>query len=121
MFGNLESPLQNKMSQFFSKELWTRYMDSKSAAKLPDLVSSKDSDHGTKSTWRPVTSGGPQRSLWQPVQTHNIVNGLDDGTKCKIPKLADDTKWEKWLTDQKDLLPSRETLSLPAGEGLIGT
>lgn len=30
-------------------------------------------------------------------------------------------RWEKWLTGQKDLLPSRETLSWLAGEGLIGT
>lgn len=48
MFGNLGSYLQNKMSHFLSKELWTRYMDSKSAAKLCELVSSKDCDQWHK-------------------------------------------------------------------------
>lgn len=48
--------------------------------------------NGTKSTWRPVTSGVPQGSIRGPVQTHNIVNGLDSGTQCKIHKFAYDTK-----------------------------
>lgn len=47
---------------------------------------------GTKFTWRPVTGGVPQGSIQGPIQTQNTVNGLDDGTQCKIPKLADDTK-----------------------------
>lgn len=89
MFGNLESPLQNKMSYLLSKELWTRHMDSKSAEKLPDLVSSKDGDQCHKVTW---VFGVPQGSIRGPIQTHNIVNGLDNASHCKILKFADDTK-----------------------------
>lgn len=47
---------------------------------------------GTKSTWRPVTSGVPQGSIQGPILTHNIVNGPDDEIQCKIHKFEDDTK-----------------------------
>lgn len=46
----------------------------------------------TKSTWRQLTSGVPQGSIWGQIQTHNIVNGPDNGTQCQICKFADDTK-----------------------------
>lgn len=46
----------------------------------------------TRSRWRLVTGGVPQRSILGPVLFHNFINDQSDGAGCTLNRFVDDTQ-----------------------------
>jgi len=58
---------------------------------------------GFKSSWRPVISSVPQKSIPSPIPFNIFINDLDDEAECILCKFADDTRPEECAAMWRDL------------------
>lgn len=49
-------------------------------------------NNGKKSSWRQVTSGTPQESIWVLILFNSFINELGTGAKCPLRKFAYNTE-----------------------------
>lgn len=68
---------------------------------------------GPKSSWRPVSSSGPQEWVLVPIKFNLFTKDLDDGSERTFNKFADDIKLGgEWLITPDRCAAIQKNLSL---------
>ncbi|KAK4832613.1 LOW QUALITY PROTEIN: hypothetical protein QYF61_024594 [Mycteria americana] len=72
--------LIHKLTKYRWVEIWLNYQAQRVVI------------HGTKSSWKPATSGVPQGLKLWPIQINIFINDFDTGTKYTFSRFADNKK-----------------------------